>query len=73
MVGVALRRRELFRLLTTKLDWRGPHAVALVVLGIVFLVRFIPLLFTAVAPGADMSMHSYMTRLIIDADGVPET
>ena len=71
LVGVVVRRRVLFDLVTKRLDWRGPHALALVTLGIVVLVRFVPLLFTAVAPGADMSMHSYIARLIVDADGIP--
>ena len=65
LVGVVVRRRVLFDLVTKRLDWRGPHALALVTLGIVVLVRFVPLLFTAVAPGADMSMHSYIARLIV--------
>ena len=71
LVGVTVRRREIFDLLVKQLEWRGPHAVALVLLGGVLLVRFVPLLVTAVAPGADMSMHSYIARLIIDADGIP--
>ncbi|MBT9560254.1 MAG: hypothetical protein IV100_29765 [Myxococcales bacterium] len=42
----------------------------LLILGVLAL-RAIPLLLVPVAPGADMSMHSMMARLILDADGVP--
>jgi hypothetical protein len=71
LVGVTVRRRKILDLFVKQLEWRGPHALALMLLGGVLLVRFVPLLLTAVAPGADMSMHSYIARLIIDTNGIP--
>jgi len=44
-------------------------------IGLILLVglsRFLPVFYCEVAPGADMSMHSGITRLICLADGEPE-
>jgi len=40
---------------------------------IIGLSRFSPMLFSNTPAGADMSMHTYITALIINADGVPNS
>lgn len=72
VAGLALAvswRRVLSTL--TALDWSRAHRAALAaVLALAALrLAFYPLV--PVAPGADMSMHSYTTRLILDAGGLP--
>jgi hypothetical protein len=53
------------------LEWRSEHWLALAALLLLAVVRFAPLAWFEVAPGADMSMHGYTTRLIAEAGGVP--
>jgi hypothetical protein len=56
-----------------RLDWSRPHQLALAVAIALTVVRFVPYGIAEAAPGADMSMHSYTARLILDADGLPST
>jgi hypothetical protein len=53
------------------LDWRGAHGPALLVIAVLAMVRLVPFGLAETAPGADMSMHSYTARLILDADRIP--
>ena len=57
--------------LVTGFDWRRENRVAMAVVGLIALVRVAPYWFAAVAPGADMSMHSYTARLVVEAGGIP--
>lgn len=45
----------------------------LIVLALVMAMRFLPMFFQAAPAGADMSMHSYMARLILENNGVPNS
>ncbi len=61
-------RRNLFAILATH-----PVRGILAALAILLVVRFVPYAITPVAPGADMSMHSYVAALIARANGVPSS
>jgi hypothetical protein len=54
-----------------RLRWGASHRAALFAALAIAAVRLAPAALVPVAPGADMSMHSYMARLILEADGVP--
>jgi len=69
-VGLMLLWRRARALLAGMNLGRGER-VALAVLGALALLRLLPSAVALVAPGADMSMNSYMVRLILEADGVP--
>ena len=45
----------------------------LIILASVLLLTLLPFFLTLAPPGADMSMHGYITRMVHDADGVPKT
>ena len=45
----------------------------LILLAAALLVTFLPFFLTLAPPGADMSMHGYITRMVHDAGGVPTT
>lgn len=66
-------QRARLRELLGGIEWSRAHLWALGIIALVAAVRLAPLAFAPVAPGADMSMHSYMARLIAMADGVPTT
>jgi hypothetical protein len=53
------------------LDWRRPERAALAAIALVGAVRLAPYGLAIVAPGGDMSMHTYTARLILEADGLP--
>ncbi|MBN1592968.1 MAG: hypothetical protein JW941_06965 [Candidatus Coatesbacteria bacterium] len=48
-----------------------PIMIVAIVLALVLTVA--PFILTIAPPGADMSMHGYVTRMVVEADGVPET
>lgn len=54
-----------------RLGFRPGDVVILVVLALVVWLRLRPLDVMIAPAGADMSMHAYITRLIVDAGGVP--
>jgi hypothetical protein len=70
VVGASLLARRRFRL-----DWsgtsRGGWAAIAIFAALLGVVRMAPFALAPVAPGADMSMHTTMARLIVAADGVP--
>jgi hypothetical protein len=47
--------------------------IILLLLGIAALLRFVPLFLVEVPPGADMSMHTYLTHLIVRNGSIPST
>ncbi len=47
--------------------------IVLFLLGIAALLRFVPLFLVEVPPGADMSMHTYLTHLIVKNGSIPAT
>lgn len=63
-VGIVARRR--------KLAWARPRRIpwAMILAGVVY---FSPYLVRNFPAGNDASMHGYVTRLLIDAGGIPET
>jgi hypothetical protein len=48
-------------------------AFVIVLLLFVLILRFVPFFFQLSPAGADMSMHSYMARLILEQNGVPKS
>lgn len=69
LVGAVILRKQLIQLVRA---WRWEPLV-LGVFGAIIALRLLPMLLFEVPPGADMTMHSYMARLIQLADGVPST
>ncbi len=57
--------------LVTGLDWGRESRVAMAVVALITVCRLAPYAFAPVAPGADMSMHSYTARLVVEAGGLP--
>ncbi len=56
--------------LPSLLPKRPTHLIAL---ASVLLLTLLPFFLTLAPPGADMSMHGYITRMVHDAGGVPST
>jgi len=71
LAGLFVTRRRLAATLAAAV--RREHRPLLLTLAALAALRFAPLLIAAAPPGADMSMHAYMTRLILEADGVPRS
>ena len=49
----------------------GP--VQVIALALAFVLTMLPFVLTLAPPGADMSMHGYITRMVYESGGVPET
>ncbi len=72
VVALAVFRRRLARALG-RLDWNTRNRAVVAVVALLAVLRLAPYSVAAVAPGADMSMHSYTARLILEADGLPSS
>ena len=70
--SLALRARHITTERATT-DNRKGMLLVVALLAVQLVLRLVPLPLCPVAPGVDMSMHTAMARLIVEADGVPAT
>ncbi len=72
LIFLGVRGREQPRRPTRRLG-KGTCFLLAVVTAVIVLARLLPTVIPIVPAGADMSMHTYNARLIIDSDSIPNT